>query len=371
MKNYKKNTFWLIIIVQFLLSSCTDPVVPEFSFKEGLIYIDAYISTSQGTSYVGVYESNTDFRLFRNIFQEGAQILFRNVNTNETITLIEYENAYAPPSNFIANIGETWEVEITLIDGRKYKSEPETISTPIEFNEPKAQYFKELEFNDNIDDFIPGHSISISFDDPAEIGNYYLWRFRSFERPQFCKICYDGLYRNGNCLQDPSLSNTYFTYTCETPDCFQIRYNENITIFSDEFVNGLTVNNIAVAKVPLYTKANILVEVEQLSISPSAYRYYKTIKDIVDNNSGFNAPPPSALIGNLVSLNSDDEYVLGRFTAAASSTKSVFIKRNTIVDNSIEYPTISSFEQGPGAITTAPCAESRYITGVVPEGWED
>jgi hypothetical protein len=362
--------YW-VVSVAVLLFGCTDPVEPEYSYKEGLIYIDAQISTAVGTSYTRIYESNTDFRLYRNIFQEGATVVFKNVDTNETIPLLEEEDIYVPPEGFQAEDGETWQLEITLVDGRQYRSQPETINTPIPFQNMTAEYRKELLYREDVEGFVPGHAITISFNDPGETANQYLWGYRSFERPQFCQVCYDGVFRNGTCVGNESNSDPYFTYACETSDCFQIRYHEKIQLLSDEFVNGLAVNNLLVAQVPLYTKADILVELQQFSISPKAYEYYKVLKDIVDNNSGFNAPPPAALIGNLVSLNGDDEFVLGRFTALASTTQSIFIERGTIEENPIEYRLPANYESGPGAPTTAPCIESRYRTGMVPDGWVD
>lgn len=353
-----------------LLLSCTDPVEPEYSYREGLVYIDAQVSTSAGTSYVKVYESNTDFRLYRNIFQTGATVVFRNTDTNETVALSEEEYTYVPPMDFEAAVGETWQLEITLADGRAYTSQPETVSAPVPFQEINAEYQKELLYREDVEEFVPGHSITISFNEPGATANYYLYGYRSFENPRFCQVCYDSLYRNGECVPNGS-SNTYFTYNCETSDCFQIRYHEQIQLLSDEFVNGLPVNNLVVAQVPLYTRADILVELQQFSISPNAYEYYKVLRDIVDNNSGFNAPPPAALIGNMVSLNSDDEFVLGRFTALASSTQSIFIDRGTIEESPIEPVLPANYELTPGAPTTAPCVESRYRTGMVPDGWVD
>ncbi|MER3376335.1 MAG: DUF4249 domain-containing protein [Allomuricauda sp.] len=365
---------YLVVSVTMLLLGCTDPVEPEYSYVEGLMYIDAQISTSVGTSYAKIYESNTDFRLYRNIFQPGATVVFRNVDTNGAITLSEGEDVYVPPEDFRATNGETWQLEITLEDGRQYRSQPETVNAPIPFQAINAEYRKELLYREDVEEFVPGHSITISLNDPAETANHYLWGYRSFERPRFCQVCYNSVFRNGECVSSETFNDPYYTYGCETSDCFQIRYHEKIELLSDEFVDGLTVNNLEVAQVPLYTNADILVEVQQFSISPNAYEYYKVLKDIVDNNSGFNAPPPAALIGNLVSLNSDDEFVLGRFTAVASSTQSIFIARGAIVESPIEPILPANYEMvsGPGsATTTAPCTESRYRTAMEPDGWVD
>jgi hypothetical protein len=169
----------------------------------------------------------------------------------------------------------------------------------------------------------------------------------------------------------------YFDYICET-ECWSIRYPESVNIFDDTFSNGRTVANLEVGSLPLYTKENMVVEVQQFSLTPAAHKYYKVLKDIVDNASGFNAPPPAALIGNLYNANDSQEIVLGRFTVAASSVVNVYVERELINEAAIATrqppavslePTIGS-PYPPPPTNLVPCEESRYRTAIEPEGWQ-
>lgn len=177
-------------------------------------------------------------------------------------------------------------------------------------------------------------------------------------------------------MENPPGSNRkpYYTYNCDS-DCWQIRFNENIKIFTDEFTDGIKINQLPVADVLLYSKKEILVEVQQFSLSASAYEYYKILKDLVDNNGSFNAPPPAALIGNMFNLNDSEEFVLGRFTAASTSTTSIFIDRSTIIEREVGEIIIPQLEGAPISplelVSTAPCIESRSRTTIRPEGWID
>ncbi|HAI38656.1 MAG TPA: DUF4249 domain-containing protein, partial [Maribacter sp.] len=98
-------------------------------------------------------------------------------------------------------------------------------------------------------------------------------------------------------------------------DCWQIRYNNRVNILADEFINGSTFE-LPVANLLLYNKSKILIELQQYSISASAYKYFSVLKDIVDDSNGLNAPPPAALLGNIINPNDEEEVVLGRFTVA-------------------------------------------------------
>jgi hypothetical protein len=165
----------------------------------------------------------------------------------------------------------------------------------------------------------------------------------------------------------------YYTYGCEER-CWQVRYSDKVNIFSDEFTNGTTISILPVSDILLYTKRNILVELQQFALSEEAYKYYKTLKDLIENNSGFNSPLPAALIGNLYNPGESEDFVLGRFTAAATSVKPIFIERIFIEEEQLEsviYGQAEGLETPPPTVLTAPCEEGRYRTNIQPDGWQD
>ena len=366
-------------LISLFFLACADPVEPEFQFKEGLVYIEALASSKPGTSYVTITRSEFEFGIYKNIFLQKASVSFINTETQSIVTLSEKGAYYLPPDNFKADIGDTWELEVKLPDGTRYRSEPETIESPVAIKDLKVAYEPELNFNVALDTYIPGHRILVGFDDPVETENYYYWRYRTYEKLVQCRVCYSGYFRDGECRllppANPPLGKPYYTYFCES-DCWQIRYVGNINIFSDKFSNGTGVSKLPIADIPLYTKRDILVELQQFSISASAYHYLQTLKDIIDDNSGLNAPLPAALVGNLYNPDNKDEFVLGRFTAAATTTKSIFITRTFVEDTPLE-PVLKSQAEGFGDpvpspnVLSVPCEESRYRTGVRPEGWVD
>ena len=356
----------LFALLPFCFISCIDPVSPEFEFFDGQVNVEAYASTVPESSYVIITKSNTDFGLYRTLFEKGAKVFFVNATTNVSVELEERDEDYVPPVDFVVGISETWELNILLEDGKEIKSEPETVVAPVRISNLSSSYDAELKFRESTGRYIPGHNVNINFEDPADIENYYYWRFKSYEKLDICQFCASGIFRNDICSSD----GTPHMYSCDT-DCWRIRYNERIAIFSDEFTNGTTISNLPVAEVLLYTKQNILVTVEQLALTPKAYSYYKTLKDLVDNNSSLNAPPPAALLGNLYNASDNEEYITGRFTAAATSTYAIFIDRSGIVEESLETQPNAPFEEALDGVVTAPCKEGRFRTGTRPVEWQD
>ena len=88
----------------------------------------------------------------------------------------------------------------------------------------------------------------------------------------------------------------------------------------------------------------------------------------------FNAPLPAALVGNMFNPNDEEEFVLGRFTASAAVTKSIFINRIFVEGTPLEGILITQAEEdeAPSPIViTAPCEEGRHRTSVRPDDWQD
>ncbi len=392
MLNREKNypVFRLLCVLVLMVNlGCTDPVVPEYEYKEGLVYVDAYVSTSLGASFVRITETSFVSEKLKDLFVKGATVSYRNVDTGLQVTLMESDGVYVPPKDFYASVGDVWELLITFRDGRRYRSKQETIVESVGFSNLKATYNKELAYREGIDDFVPGHFVSLNIDDPGDEENYYFWTFRSFEKLKVCGECLEKILRGGKCIESDGFiqGGRTISYGCET-DCWQIRYNEDIRIFSDEFTNGIETKGIPVGDVLLYSKNDILVEIQQYSLSAAAYKYYRVIKDIVDNNGGFNAPPPAALIGNMFNPEDPNEFVLGRFTAASAVIESVFIERSQIEERSLEITTIAPEtcrDVCPGSscsivipippecmpVLEVPCEESRFRTQIRPEDWVD
>jgi len=377
----KKTVFPIILLLTLcvLQYSCTDPVTPEFEFQEGLIFVESIASTSTKASFVTIKRSAIEFGVYVVNFVEEASVDFENVETGEVVSLIENRNSYIPPDNFVVRSGETWKLNIQLPNGKKIESSPEAVLDVVPIDNIEVRYDPELTFREIYGGkFVPGHQVSIDFSDPADSENYYYWTYRSFENLDYCEQCVESIWRNGECtpVEIARFRSRYFDYACDI-DCWRIRFPETVTIYEDRFSNGRAVNELPVGDLLLYTKENMVVEVQQFSITPAAYQYYKVLKDIVDNSSGLNAPPPAALIGNLSNPDDAEDFVFGRFTAAATSTASAFINRSLIAEPPLEFrnpiilePQIAS-PYPPPATVIAPCSENRERTSNEPDGWQD
>ncbi|WP_299532367.1 DUF4249 domain-containing protein [Ulvibacterium sp.] len=367
----------LFLRIAFIVPiGCVDPVEPEFKFVEDSVFIEGFASTMPGASFVIINRFAQESGRNTVNFEERATVSFINLETGDEETLVEVEGQYLPSASFVVREGEEWKLNIVLSDGTNYTSTGEKVLPTVPILDLEIEYDPELEFREiGGGRFIPGHRALVSFDDPSDRENYYYWTYRTFEDLDFCEKCFEGYFRNGECIMPNGVGGLppFYLYICET-DCWRIRYTEGISVFSDEFSNGLPISKLTVGNLPLYTYEDMVVEVQQFSINAAAYDYYKVLKDIVDNNAGLNAPPPAPLVGNITNPNDSEDFVFGRFTAASTSVVSAFIERSRIAEEALEPrdPIIleDMFDPVPPPITNfAPCSETRFRTALPPDGW--
>lgn len=372
----RKGMFWLCLGTFLGFSSCTDPVTPEFELREGLVFVEGFVSTTPGASFVEINQSAFEFGVYTVSFVENATVRYECLDSGEVVLLTAADQAYLPSEDFEVSPGERWKLLVDLPDGRRYESFPELVLEPVPITDLKVAYDAELEFREGDGGgFIPGHRAMVSFEDPSDRENYYYWTYRTYENLVICQRCVEGYFRDGECQRfPPSVSGIpFFDYLCKD-DCWRIRFPERVTVFSDKFSNGKTVTDLSIGNLPLYTDQDMVLVLQQLSLTSEAFEYYEVLEDIVDNNGGLNAPPPAGLVGNMFNVENSDDFVFGRFTAAATTTASIFIERSDIPETALEIRGPTRYEEEgdpvPPQITgTTVCSENKYRTAIPPPGW--
>ncbi len=364
----KQYIYILLLCFTSTTFSCVDPVEPQFDFKDGLIFIDAFALSEKGTSFVNIQKSEIDNDRFLLRSISDAIVFFENIETGNRIELSETTSGnYIPPADFLVAEDESWLLSIQLSDGTKIESSVETVRGAIPIDQINASYSPEVEFDQQLDRFIPGHKIFIDWTDPTEEENYYLWLSKSFETLHVCHTCERSRWRDGIC--DSSLpAPPYYSYLCDTT-CWQVRPSTAIQIQDDRVTNGATTTNKEITILPFYRREDILVQIQQVALTKSAFNYFKLIADISNESGGLNAPPPAGLLGNLFDPNDPEASILGQFTAASVATKSLYIDRSGIVESPLNPDPSIRLEGCDYCPNYCPCEESPFRTSTKPEGW--
>jgi Domain of unknown function (DUF4249) len=398
-----KKTFKYIVFIMLCtyLTSCVESFDVDIYTSKGYLLIDGTITDLVEQQYVSIARTDPDVKYASSDFTSeinpprkssipltGAVVRLL-VNGSQNITLSELEPGnYVLPNSFRGKVGDVYKLTIFTKEGTNYESSDEKMLpvAPIkkvseEFN---SKGVKRLSF---YGDYTPTNDLSIDFDDPVNEKNFYRWRWYDYETIKFCETCARGRYYQyetdkgltGSCLRDLTLKpNELYDYQCQDL-CWDIFPSTDIIIFSDVYTNGQPQTNKLVAQVPLYQTNACLVNIQQMSISANAYRYYKLVQDQSVSTGTLADTPPAPIRSNVYNVNNRTELVLGYFTASAVyQAPTMVYRKNTVggqfdsifrfLNNRGPQGELVSFERGkaPDAL----CIPSRTRTPNYPYGWK-
>lgn len=368
----KTNHTLFVFLIYSLISliACVDPVSPEFDFQDDVLFVDAYVLTQTGASTVSIKNSFYDGRDYRVENVLNAKVRVENTATGDQIEFLEDSTGiYLCPPDFATSVGESWKLYIQLEDGRQIESKPETVNPSVPIENVTVEFSSEVKYDVSFDEFVPGHSVRLDWKDPPGERNYYLWKYRTYEPQLVCKTCERGIFRNGKCEDVTSgFVPPYYDYLCD-PACWRIRYGEELPIFDDRLSDGAQITGREIAVLPYYRRQDVLIQIQQLSLSETSFEYFEVINNLITESGGLNAPPPAALLGNLFNPNDPSEFILGQLTASAVTVENVYIDRSDITDLPLTPdPTIRT-ETCATCPVLFPCEEGRFRTSVKPDGW--
>jgi len=400
MKIFKRNILiFLTFCAAFL--ACVDPYSIDISSSKGYIIIDGVLTDLNEPQFLTIFRTseNAQFKSseFTSIIlaqkKEALPVTDANakiiVDGKQSINLQEtLPGYYYLPDNFKAKVGSTYQLWFQTINGKTYESPLETMlpvsaigSVREEFNKTGVKKYPTSDERISTNDFY------VDFQDNPNEKNFYRWRWTQWETQKYCETCSQGRYflyedengENGTCYRDLTLNyNNIFDYTCGT-SCWDIFYSSDINIFSDVFTDGQLQKNKLVAQIPLYQSNQCLVSIQQMSLSPNAFRYFKLIQDQSVNTGTLADTPPAPIKSNVYNKDDAGELVLGYFSVSAVSEQKYMLTRKNATgtglnalffakNNRLPQPEESSVERLD--IPLAICKKSLSRTPIKPAGWQ-
>ena len=372
-----KSLTFLLCAVGFIIS-CVEPFDLKVKTYSNILIVDGSIDDADRDQFITV----------KSFIQSLSGNISYQAETNAKVTIIEDEKnkidcfekpngIYYLPIGFKTKVGSIYQLRISLKNGNEYistkermKTTPEIVSSLVKFD-PKGIV--------SGDKKTPAHLIYISTKDLNTPGDYYVWRWKLYEKQQYCITCFGGIYITsppplGKCQTVASLvqQNIEYDYNCNS-DCWEIKYSDDINAMSDIYSNGNEISNRMVAKVPFYERSGFLIEITQQNVSPAAFNYLKILGSQAQNNGTLVDSPPAPLIGNISNINDSKESVGGFFMVGNSKTKKIWVDRKDVGDsqpirllgrNAVSEPASTS-DRPP----FAPCLKSNTRTPLKPEAW--
>ncbi|MFC5411572.1 DUF4249 domain-containing protein [Larkinella bovis] len=202
-------------------------------------------------------------------------------------------------SSFVGQPGRSYTLTIRLADGKIYVSAPEKMPANPGIDRVYAR-------------FTPTESVTLPYQyyfyaditDPAAQTNFYRWTAYTYTTRISTGIpCCLGC--PGRCYDR----------------CWLQFFSQDINILSDNGVNGNRLPQRLVMRSPIYNPGPTLVEVQQYSLTPAAYQFWKLFKEQQSRTGTIFDPLPASVTGNITNASDPEEHALGYFGASAIARK--------------------------------------------------
>lgn len=362
--------------------SCIEPFPLSFNGNKVIFTIEATLTDTNEPQKIKIFESisNEQNNYVLPALKAKVEIL---VDKKEKIILTEQENGvYTLPASFRTKTGSTYQLFIQRADGSQYQSGVETMVGVSDIVKIYDEFIlKGIPIGEFYD---PAHYIYIDTPDPASQKNNYMWTWKLWELQEVCVTCLNGRYFETGTARDPlgcrkeaEFENIRFDYFCDG-DCWELFFSTELNVFSDIYTNGNLISGKLVAKIPYYQEEGALIEVQQQSVSPDAYRYFKLIADQVQNNGNLVDTPPSGILGNVKNINNANEPVAGLFMVTSIKKMKYWISRKNAKGKAFPLGLLDhalnpepSDEAQPERPPLVPCIEGPTRTKIKPQGWID
>ena len=373
-----KTLFFILMIG--LIEGCIEPAnidTPPFTYQ---LVVDGLITNEPGPYTVKLYKSRplgAGVDLDRLVPEKFAKILLKDdVGNSELFSEIS-EGVYVTKTDgMCGEIGRSYHIEITLINGKKYESAPELITPVGEVTTIRYQF----EPGNKV---LPreGDGIRIFADATGVPGQADLVRLRmsiTYKLKTYPERRELLVFRSGIgqvYVPNPYPCSGYVNRDdklvqigeCDCCICWVTLSDGVPTIANEKFTSNDIFWNEEVGFVPMVMEGpvpiqvfydNVHVQVQELSLTPDTYLFWKLVRSQKLGLSNLFQPPSATIKGNIKSINTDEE-ALGIFWAAGIHSKSLYIDKSII-----PYPIEAPFE------SDAMCTFPSNSTNQKPSFWQ-
>lgn len=304
------NLIYFLFFISMV--SCVSSFSPNISNYEDLLVVDGEL-----TNLTGPYKVNLS-RSYK--FQEkigdpvtGAQVKIIESTGREVVLHEISDGTYSTvDTTFRGVVGNSYKLQIRLGE-EVYESAFETLNRPIAIDKVYWEYKEQDPQKGGIQMLLDTH-------DPENSTHYYAWKYDEtwkfivpidvLAHPEW-KVCY---------AQSHSTDFNIATSARRNNDIIE---RQPLRFFNE-------------ATNRLYIRYTTLVR--QYALSESAYKFFKDLITVNQNQGSLFDPIPGSLIGNMSNLSHKEIPVLGYFLVAGASEKRIFIDRKDLPDE--YHPTV-------------------------------
>ncbi|WP_373496803.1 DUF4249 domain-containing protein [Aquiflexum sp.] len=309
-----RRLIWILI---FGTISCIDPYIFDADEPIRMLSVEGFITTGEGPHEIRlsrVARYGPSFIGF-NLPETRAAVLIKD-DQGRVIELIESESGvYKLPGGFRGQIGNSYNLEIKLQNGKRYISRPEKLVSVPQVDSLSYRSVKTPTSNRFREEV--GVQVTAYFQDPVEEENYYYWR---------------PLESTFILVSEPDAEGTQGgTVASCCSRCFHkdVPKPANVITVGDSEFNGTYQNRLIAYVVDngMRFKETYRLDILHLSLSQGAHMFLNLVNQQLSLTGSVFDPPPANIRGNMICLDDPDEQVLGYFFASDVQLLRVYIEQ--------------------------------------------
>jgi hypothetical protein len=333
---------WSIVFI--LLSACVDKIDFNVPSAQSLLVVEGMISDSPGpyTVYVSKSISLNADSSFHDPVQHAIVKLFDDGGNSEDFTETS-PGEYSTAGVIQGQQGHSYFITLETEDGKTFKSAPDLLSPVGEIEEIRFEFEARTIQQPYGEEDANVFQVYVDAHAGAGDENYTRWRYtgtyKVVTNPEQHMIQADGPpYRDplpcSGYILEPALGGGKLVQVgpCTCCTCWVNEYESEPHLSDNQLVSNNEFRNVKVAEVSINSTSfsdKYMVTVDQMSLSRTAFDFFKLIRIQKDGASSLFQPPSGQLRGNITAVNTD-ESVVGLFWATAIQSKYIFIQRSDV-----------------------------------------
>lgn len=359
------STLLYLVLILLMTDACVDEIrikAPDVSFQ---LAIDAVITDEPGPYTVNIFRvSNLDADLDKRIPVSLAKVTISDdAGNSETLKETSLGIYQTRVGGLQGTVGRTYILKIVTKEGKEYESSAEKLNSTAAISDLSYEFeYRERVRPDGTVVGADGFNVYMNANSLPTGENLYRWKWTgTYEIETFPHLktrnaeggpvpdplpCSGYTVRNGSLFQ---------AAPCECCSCWVSMFQGTPMVSDDQFITGNRFNNVNVAFIPVTRRTfyyeRFYVTVKQMSLSRTAFNFWRVIQTQKDGASSLFQPPSGKVRGNIFSKDGGEE-VQGIFYASSVQEKSIFIEKNDVPYTVREIDTLKTSCKFVGVATT-------------------
>ena len=315
---------FLVTLLSIVLYSCVDELDVSTDTALRTLVVEGFISTERAAHEIRLSTSAKYGSVFEDFPKkvENALVRIRDNRGRQVFLTERAPGTYRTPNDFKAEVGNSYTLLVTLLDGRRFASLPQTVlpAPPID---TLLLIYKAIPTSDPVV-FRHGVEVYARWNDPIAEQNFYWWQNNGTYLIETNPELHTSINPStGNSFSDPK-------DCCATCWIDEMQGDNELRIFSDLNNDGAELTQLAAVIVDDGARYDdkYLVRIKQYALNKETYAFLNLLQEQLSVDGGIFDPPPAVIRGNMLNLDNPEEEPIGYFYAADFAIDSIFIEED-------------------------------------------